>query len=531
MLLNKNLLVIIAAWAAVWALIAAVVPLLPIDETRYLTVAWEMRLQNSWILPTLNFAPYSHKPPLLFWLINAVWTVTGPAVWSARIVPFMVCTLLLCGTFVFARRLFPDRPGLPALAALTFAASPFLYIYGGLIMFDMLNSLIALCAAICVWRAAQTQKYRWLLLWGVAVGFGVLAKGPVILIYTIFPVLCAPLWSHPQSLVKWYGTMFAGILVAASIGLSWAVPAAVIGGPEYAQMIFWKQSAGRMVSAFDHQRSALFYLPVLPALFLPLFLWPTWWRAMRESARDTARSVAGKFLLSWAVPPFICLLLISGKQVHYLVPLLPALAIFFAAALDKNIKISSIAFSIALPSFAFAALIVLALTMPFVAPHISFIQNDEFARTIAENINPFVAAAALAATAALYALSRRSGGNMRPLFLSLITAVFFAHFIAQAAQRAFEYYDLAPVAQVLQAHKDRPMAFVRNYEGQIGFVARLEKPLTPLTAHKELAPWFDKNPDGIAIVRFKDDEEIAGYNVLFRAPYRSATRFMAVVEK
>lgn len=45
-------------------------PYIPVDETRYLSVAWEMRLNHSFVVPLLNGLPYSNKPPLLFWLIN-----------------------------------------------------------------------------------------------------------------------------------------------------------------------------------------------------------------------------------------------------------------------------------------------------------------------------------------------------------------------------------------------------------------------------------------------------------------------------
>ena len=34
-------------------------PLLPIDETRYASVAWEMFTHGSWLVPHLNGAPYS----------------------------------------------------------------------------------------------------------------------------------------------------------------------------------------------------------------------------------------------------------------------------------------------------------------------------------------------------------------------------------------------------------------------------------------------------------------------------------------
>ena len=53
-------------------------PLFPIDETRYMSVAWEMISRNGWMQPlTMNFEPYHHKPPLLFWLIGGFWEILG----------------------------------------------------------------------------------------------------------------------------------------------------------------------------------------------------------------------------------------------------------------------------------------------------------------------------------------------------------------------------------------------------------------------------------------------------------------------
>ena len=40
-------------------------PLTPIDETRYISVAWEMWLRGDPLVPFKNGAPYSHKPPLI----------------------------------------------------------------------------------------------------------------------------------------------------------------------------------------------------------------------------------------------------------------------------------------------------------------------------------------------------------------------------------------------------------------------------------------------------------------------------------
>src|SRR3954454_11224764 len=40
------------------------------DETKYGQVVREMRTTGAFFLPTLNGAPFTHKPPLHFWLID-----------------------------------------------------------------------------------------------------------------------------------------------------------------------------------------------------------------------------------------------------------------------------------------------------------------------------------------------------------------------------------------------------------------------------------------------------------------------------
>ena len=52
---------------------------LPIDETRYVTVAWNMYLNHDYWVPYLNGDTYSHKPPLLFWLMNIGWQIFAMA--------------------------------------------------------------------------------------------------------------------------------------------------------------------------------------------------------------------------------------------------------------------------------------------------------------------------------------------------------------------------------------------------------------------------------------------------------------------
>ena len=82
----KNLL---SDWRLPWLLLLLPVviflPALPIDETRYLAVAWEMHLHGNFLVPHLNGTPYSDKPPLLFWMINLGWLIAGLHVWVVRL--------------------------------------------------------------------------------------------------------------------------------------------------------------------------------------------------------------------------------------------------------------------------------------------------------------------------------------------------------------------------------------------------------------------------------------------------------------
>ncbi|WP_417361704.1 ArnT family glycosyltransferase [Gallaecimonas pentaromativorans] len=63
-------------------------PLLPVDETRYLSVAWEMHQSSNWLVPHINGEPYPQKPPLMFWLLNIGWLLgIGSDFLSRLVVP------------------------------------------------------------------------------------------------------------------------------------------------------------------------------------------------------------------------------------------------------------------------------------------------------------------------------------------------------------------------------------------------------------------------------------------------------------
>src|ERR1051325_2855408 len=112
---------------ALWCMLVLVSLLgrsyIPIDETRYVTVAWNMWLHGDYLVPHLNGGTYSHKPPLLFWLMNLGWKIFGVNDWWPRLVPSFFALGALLLTQRIAVRLWPQRPKVALYAGLILTRS------------------------------------------------------------------------------------------------------------------------------------------------------------------------------------------------------------------------------------------------------------------------------------------------------------------------------------------------------------------------------------------------------------------------
>jgi len=307
--------------AALWlvVVIAALTlrPLMPVDETCYMTVAWEMGLRHDWLVPHLNGATYAHKPPLLFWLINAVWAVLGVHEWSGRLVPPLFGLASLWMIVRLARLAWPDDDATARRAPLILAGMGGFAFYGTLATFDMMLTFVVLVGVEGALRAWRGAAWGWLVC-GAALGLAILTKGPVALVHILPAPVLAPLWmaERPRGgWTRWYLALLGAVALGAAIGLAWAIPAARAGGPAYAAELLWGQTADRMVHAFAHREPVWWYLPLLPAILLPWPIVPSLWRAVRR------RPDAGERLcIAWLAAALIVFSAISGKQAQYMLP-------------------------------------------------------------------------------------------------------------------------------------------------------------------------------------------------------------------
>jgi 4-amino-4-deoxy-L-arabinose transferase-like glycosyltransferase len=153
---------LIAVWLVI--LLAALLtrPLLPVDETRYASVAWEMWSHGDFLVPTLNGEPYSHKPPLYFWLIHAGWWLFGVHEWVLRCIAPLIALCILFASAHLSRQLWPDDAITARLVPWLVFGSIFFTGFASWVQIDLLLVLMTLLAMTGIIRAARGVRGAWL---------------------------------------------------------------------------------------------------------------------------------------------------------------------------------------------------------------------------------------------------------------------------------------------------------------------------------------------------------------------------------
>lgn len=480
-------------------------PLTPIDETRYISVAWEMWLRGEYLVPIKNGLPYSDKPPLLMWLYQAGWALFGVNEWWPRLVSplFSAASLLL--TCHLARRLWPQHTGLGGAAALVLGSCLLWIAFSTSAMFDVLLAFFTLVGMHGLLNAAEGGR-RGFGLYALAIGFGILAKGPVILLHTLSIALLAHWWKPDIDRRRWFTGIAVAVLLGAGIALLWAIPAALSGGDEYRRAIFWGQTADRMVSSFAHQRPFWWYLPTLPILLFPWLLWPTFWQGGRALLKD-GMDQGVRFCLAWLVPVLGTLSLISGKQVHYLIPLFPAFALLVARSVDGTRAGAS-----------WLPVVAIALGGALVALAMGWVPLPKKGLAIAPSLLPAVVLTALAPVTWLLAKRWKQPLAVLAGFTSLLVALLQLS-LSAAIHADYDIHHLASAISKAQA-LGHTVANDGLYHDQFHFAGRLQQPLAEFTDTPRLIDWLKSNPDASAVIYWKDANALDALGAVPRQGYR-----------
>jgi 4-amino-4-deoxy-L-arabinose transferase-like glycosyltransferase len=508
--MSRHHLAIICLWLLLVVISLTSRTFIPLDETRYVAVAWNMWLRGDFLVPYLNNIPYSHKPPLLFWLMNAGWAVFGVNDWWPRLVPSLFALGSVLLTAKIAAKLWPSHTQTMQIAPVILLGSGLWMVFTTATMFDLMIAFFTLLGVLGLLIAWQEKGIKGWLLLGLAIGGGLLAKGPTILLQLLPLAILAPWWSRDagrHSWKTWYVGILAAVILGVLIVLLWAIPAGMRGGAEYQHDIFWGQTADRMVNSFAHRRPFWWYVPALPLMLFPWLLWLRLWRGFAAIKLD----FGVRFCLAWLLPVFIAFSFISGKQVHYLLPIFPAFALLAAKSLAGT---RYGRFDVA----PILLLTLLAATVLLALPY--YVHSHHLALWIG-NIAPWTGIALVLAAIALWRIKQSSLVAevwQMTLFSTAVVLISVYFAVVQSAELA---YDVRPVAAQLKALQDAgtPLAHVGKYAGQYQFLGRMTRE-PELIEESGVSDWFKKHPDGKLVTYFSARLPLAEIQPDYSQAYR-----------
>ncbi len=507
-------------WGSLWLILVLIPlvnrPLLPIDETRYVSVAWEMWIRGDWLVPFLNGEAYHHKPPLFFWLIHLGWAVFGVNEWWPRLIPglFSVGSLLL--TRQLARLLWPQYYSISQYAPLILISCLWWSLFTSAAMFDIMLTFFTLLGMVALVTAWQTQAITSWGLLGLAIGLGLLTKGPVMLLHLLPVAILAPWWQRysPFTWRFWYWGILGSVILGGLIALAWAIPASLTGGEAFRQAIFWGQTANRLVNSFAHNHPLWWYLPWLPILFFPWLLWLPWWRAgLRLSQHLQDEGV--RFGLAWLIPLLVVFSLISGKQPHYLLPLFPAFALQSAYLLVKLPQEQQYhRWDMLLLGLVIA---LLGVALLVVAYESTFNRLSQWSRG-----NIPIAGIVLLLLGSGLIVGYHFYFQQRLLFLSIVGVLLSLILPLTLIRSAGLAYDLHEMGnRINQLHNTQQViAHFGDYHGQYQFLGRLKRPLT-VVDEDTICPWLIQHPEGKLIVYLSSSYQKLSHYTHYVQPYRS----------
>lgn len=295
------------------------------DEALYANTAIHMATAGNWLTPHFMGRYALYKPPLLYWLSGLSSRILGVSRIALRLPVALLCSLAVGLAFLWGAELRSWHAG--ACAALLISSNHVWHVLGGMAMTDGLLVAFYTAAMYCLFFDPWLESR--IATWGFAasVAAAILTKS----IAGVLPLgilglywLAAPSKHRPA---------FSRVCIAAGLSLVLAAPWFVYQAAAHGRW-FWTEHVRVEILGFgagappqtSHENHVLFYFlrmaaidPVLLAVALvavPLFV--------KELRR---RSWTATLLFCWIAVPLAATLAWQYRNISYLLPIVPALAI------------------------------------------------------------------------------------------------------------------------------------------------------------------------------------------------------------
>ena len=302
-----------------------------VDEPNNAVCAREMLAAGNWWVPVFNGGLRFDKPILLYWLMMPLFHVSGVHEWTARLPSATAISALVLVVFYFGRRMADARIGL--MAALLLASSLHIVVIARAATPDPLLMLcvgFALSAFLCFYLEGLKDR-RLLMAAYAALGFGILAKGPVAILLPALVMIAFLLLMGEKKSIKKFRPVI-GLCVILAVALPWYITVGALTDGAWLKGFLLHQNIDRFTGALQGHRG-------FPGFYILTFIagWFPWsglliaaglfgpWR-LTPLRKDAVRL----FMLCWIGVFFIFFTLASTRLPNYMLPAFPAAALLMA---------------------------------------------------------------------------------------------------------------------------------------------------------------------------------------------------------
>lgn len=302
----------------------------------------DMLRRGDWITPTLNGSPWFEKPILAYWLSMPIVSLI-PNEFGARLPSFLCTMATIWVLYRFVKKYFNEETAIAS--ALIYGTSLLVVAIGRMMMTD---APLVLCLTIAFTTFYESikgdQKLR--LVTAAALGFAVLAKGPVALI--LFGLIgIFSFWRMPEFRTNWTKYWLTGSLFLFAIIASWYVPCYFANGQSFIDKFLIEQNIGRFKGGDTAHTvplwaNPIFYPAVLCLSTLPWLIGAIRFKFWQTNNTDQSKNSVLTYLLIWFLVVLLFFTISGTKLVHYILPAIPPLATLIAHAfLTRNPRFTS----------------------------------------------------------------------------------------------------------------------------------------------------------------------------------------------
>ncbi|HRP11717.1 MAG TPA: glycosyltransferase family 39 protein, partial [Terricaulis sp.] len=312
-------------------------PVTDLDESRYAQASRQMLETGDYARIRLGDGDRTVKPIGVYWLqaasADAFAGERRNTIWAYRLPSALGLALAAMAALWGGAALIGQRPAL--LGAGLFAAGMLAGLEGMLAKTDaLLAGFTTLAmAALAHLRMGRARPKLYALVFWAALACAVLIKGPVAPLVIGLTLGALALWERRA---RWMAPLlwWPGPLLAAAIAAPWFISINLAtGGAFFAGMV------GDIAPKMAHgDWLPGFYIFLLPFLIFPAtYALPAAGRLAFSAARaprDDDAHAPLRFLIAWAGAGFVFFELMPFKLPHYVLPMLPAIALLCAAGLS-----------------------------------------------------------------------------------------------------------------------------------------------------------------------------------------------------